>query len=138
MQIAQSIILDLLKPFEPESLIPESASFSFRQIHLLDDIPISPDESVLYVGTWKQVQTLDPSFWEMTCIVCMGSRDEILPLAERHDSNLIIIPDFYSLASVANRLYTGFDEIRKWSSDLEMAILAKKSDHHLHWHPVLW
>ena len=126
MQIAQSIILDLLKPFEPESLIPESASFSFRQIHLLDDIPISPEESVLYVGTWKQVQTLDPSFWEMTCIVCMGSRDEILPLAERHDSNLIIIPDFYSLASVANRLYTGFDEIRKWSSDLEMAILAKK------------
>mgnify|MGYP005958773863 CR=1 FL=1 len=101
MQIAQSIILDLLKPFEPESLIPESASFSFRQIHLLDDIPISPEESVLYVGTWKQVQTLDPSFWEMTCIVCMGSRDEILPLAERHDSNLIIIPDFYSLASVA-------------------------------------
>lgn len=126
MQLAQSIILDILKPFEVESLIPKEASFHFEQIHLLDGIPFQPDESVLYVGLWQQVKGLDAEILSKICIVCIGDKKDVLPCRLPEHAGMILIPAAYSLASVANRLYTGFEQIQRWSSELDMAILAKK------------
>lgn len=126
MQLAQSIVVDMLKLFEPENLLPKESPLRFEQIRLLDDTPFLPDASVLYVGSWKQVRELDSSVLSKVCIVCIGNREDILSSVDLEAVNLILIPEQYSVATIANRLYTGFDEIQKWCSQLDMAILAKK------------
>lgn len=126
MQLAQSIILDLLKEFKAEACIPEGRSFSFRQIQLLDNRLIPSDESVLYLGTWGQIQALDTALLPGICIVCIGSGDSVHAFAAQHSANLLLIPEESAIESVANRLYNGFQRIQQWDNELEMAILAKQ------------
>lgn len=126
MQLAQCIIIDILKPFHVECLVPEGETFCFDQIHLLDETPVSPEASSLYVGTLDQVRSIEKDILVQICIVCIGPKEEALTLLDQNPANLLLIPGNPSLASVANRLYSGFDQILKWCSELEMAILAKK------------
>ncbi len=126
MQLAQCIIIDILKPFHVECLIPEGELFRFSQIHLLDDTSFAPDRSTLYVGTWDQVRSIAPEILAEICITCIGPEAEVRAFSCRYPSNLLLISDNHSLAAVTNRLYAGFHYILKWCGDLEMAILAKK------------
>lgn len=126
MQIAQSIVLDLLKPFEPENLIPEGTVFHFEQIHLLDDTRFLSSPTILCVGSLAQIQKLASSVLNKCCFVCTGKKDDVSSFAEQEHVSLIRIPEQYSIATIANRLYIGFGELQRWSNQLEMAILAKK------------
>lgn len=126
MHLAQCIIIDILKPFDVECLIPENTRFHFTRIRLLDGVPMSPDGSTLYAGTWEQVLAMEPDDLSRICIVCIGNREEVLPYTSQHPANLLLIPPVHSLPSITNRLSMGFEQILDWRNELETAILEKK------------
>ena len=51
MKLAQCIILDLLKDYDPVPILPETCDFHFSGVQLLDQDNPTDDPSILYIGT---------------------------------------------------------------------------------------
>ena len=57
MKLAQCIILDLLKDYDPVPLLPETCNFHFSGVQLLDQDNPTDDPSILYIGTTTQISS---------------------------------------------------------------------------------
>ena len=59
MKLAQCIILDLLKDYDPVPILPETCDFHFSGVQLLDQDNPTDDPSILYIGTTTQISSFD-------------------------------------------------------------------------------
>lgn len=126
MKLALTVILDILAQYHVINIVNKNVSFQFQQIQFLDSSLCNFDPSVLYIGTWEQILQIKPSFLPSICIVCIGKKEIAQSYAEQNHANILLLDPHISLASVANRLYSGFYLIHEWSRDLEKAIFAKE------------
>ena len=111
MKLAQCIILDLLKDYDPVPILPETCDFHFSGVQLLDQDNPTDDPSILYIGTTTQISSFDTEKLKDFCIICIGKKEDVSSYIENYQANLILIPENHSLASVVNTLYTGFHRI---------------------------
>ncbi len=126
MRLAHSIILDILKPFQVQAFLPPQIRFRFQYIQLLDEGNPPCDSQVLYLGSAGQLSFVEPALFSQICIVCIGTEEAIQTYVKNDCANLLLIPEHHSMACVANRLYSSFDEIQRWCAELDMAILSKQ------------
>ena len=127
MKLAQCIILDLLKDYDPVPILPETCDFHFSGVQLLDQDNPTDDPSILYIGTTTQISSFDTEKLKDFCIICIGKKEDVSSYIENYQANLILIPENHSLASVVNTLYTGFHRILRWDAELQNAILSKQN-----------
>ena len=116
MKLAQCIILDLLKDYDPVPILPETCDFHFSGVQLLDQDNPTDDPSILYIGTTTQISSFDTEKLKDFCIICIGKKEDVSSYIENYQANLILIPENHSLASVVNTLYTGFHRILRITS----------------------
>ena len=127
MKLAQCIILDLLKDYDPVPILPETCDFHFSGVQLLDQDNPTDDPSILYIETTTQISSFDTEKLKDFCIICIGKKEDVSSYIENYQANLILIPENHSLASVVNTLYTGFHRILRWDAELQNAILSKQN-----------
>ncbi len=126
MKLAQCIILDLLKDYDPVPILPETCDFHFSGVQLLDQDNPTDDPSILYIGTTTQISSFDTEKLKDFCIICIGKKEDVSSYIENYQANLILIPENHSLASVVNTLYTGFHRILRWMPNCRMLSLASR------------
>lgn len=139
MKLAQCIILDLLKDYDPVPLLPETCNFHFSGVQLLDQDNPTDDPSILYIGTTTQISSFNTEKLKDFCIICIGKKEDVSSYIKNYQANLILIPENHSLASIVNTLYTGFHRILNWDGDCRM--LPPQTElpvPFLHWRPFLW
>ena len=127
MKLAQCIILDLLKDYDPVPLLPETCNFHFSGVQLLDQDNPTDDPSILYIGTTTQISSFNTEKLKDFCIICIGKKEDVSSYIKNYQANLILIPENHSLASIVNTLYTGFHRILNWDGELQNAILRKQN-----------
>ena len=69
MKLAQCIILDLLKDYDPVPILPETCDFHFSGVQLLDQDNPTDDPSILYIGTTTQISSFDTEKLKDFCII---------------------------------------------------------------------
>lgn len=123
MKVSQCIILEILKDFSLKTWFSKNKAFQFEAIRLLDESHRPDNPSVLYVGMVDQYLQLDRSLLQDICVLCIGDREaDLLSRVEDDGANVIFVQTPGSVATVVNRLYTGFYLFEKWCSDLDTAI----------------
>lgn len=77
MKLAQCIILDLLKDYDPVPLLPETCNFHFSGVQLLDQDNPTDDPSILYIGTTTQISSFNTEKLKDFCIICIGKKEDV-------------------------------------------------------------
>lgn len=77
MKLAQCIILDLLKDYDPVPILPETCDFHFSGVQLLDQDNPTDDPSILYIGTTTQISSFDTEKLKDFCIICIGKKEDV-------------------------------------------------------------
>lgn len=93
MKLAQCIILDLLKDYDPVPILPETCDFHFSGVQLLDQDNPTDDPSILYIGTTTQISSFDTEKLKDFCIICIGKKEDVSSYIENYQANLILIPE---------------------------------------------
>ena len=125
MHITQNNIFDALSNIEHVSMIPAGKIFHFQQMSLLLPDEKLFDPATLYIcesGTLPQKTDL---LTNDICIVCIGSTDALRNYSATHEVSIIAVSDRYSLIYVVNIIFTMFNDLTKWSYQMNAAI----SDH---------
>ena len=84
MKLAQCIILDLLKDYDPVPILPETCDFHFSGVQLLDQDNPTDDPSILYIGTTTQISSFDTEKLKDFCIICIGKKEDSLHRLSPH------------------------------------------------------
>ena len=128
MKLAQCIILDLLKDYDPVPLLPETCNFHFSGVQLLDQDNPTDDPSILYIGTTTQISSFNTEKLKDFCIICIGKKEDVSSYIKNYQANLILI----SLHRLSPHFKLGWRTAECYPPQTELPVPF------LHWRPFLW
>lgn len=123
MKIADCLILDALKPFDPKQKCwPDKAGpIFFENLSFLEG-DTTPDRAILYVSTYELLTKSNSITIDDCFVVCCGAPAGVLPFPVR--CHVISLREDVSVFSVYNTLNQLFQKLWKWDTALNAALLS--------------
>jgi sugar diacid utilization regulator len=125
LKLSTDIIIESLSKYGVISMMPEESEFQFSSVQLLTQNMAEYDPEILYLGESHQLRGLKCSELKLVCIVCIGKSEYFEKFLQKHNANIICLPEELELSDVANQLFGTFSRLNKWQHDM---VVAEVSD----------
>lgn len=126
MNVTLAMVLDMLSGHTVTKLFSKDSPFVFTSVKLLTPSE-KLDPQTLYVGSPAQFKLMRAPALAEVCVVCIGKREYFEKYLQRRSANLLLLPEDADLFTVANRLFSSFEQLSLWESEFQQAILQEQS-----------
>lgn len=127
MDISWNIVLDKMKIYQAESLLPEGENPFLCSVALYSRNSVRFSKKILYVCLAKDLKTMSDKVRKDIKLVCLGNKACVEKFLKRHPGNIMLIPADSPLIDVINFLLKLFSTLAVWDRELKLAVAQHQS-----------
>lgn len=127
MDISWNIILDKMKIFHAESLLPAGENPFLCSVALYSCNSVNFSEKILYVCLAKDLKHMADTVRKSSKMVCLGNKAYVEKFLKKHPANIMLIPEDAPIIDVINSLLKLFSSLAVWDRELKLAVAQHQS-----------